>query len=133
MYYMDKLIQHQKETRMSINEITKLLQRICKFYNLFDQFMKVFIMIKKKDRIDSRGGKDPKLYERLIIAVQLLLKENPSLLSEHFIFKGSCILSELRDELDELGIDASNIPPHNPRRLTPKRLTDGRFSPRFEL
>jgi len=102
---MDKLKQYQKDNPMNINEITKLLQRICKIYNLFDQFMKVFIMIKKRDRIDCRGGKNPKLYERLIIAVQLLLKENPGMLSEHFIFKGNCLLTELRVELEELGVD----------------------------
>jgi len=48
MYYMDKVRLQHLENDLTIGDISKLLQRILKMYNMFEQFMKVFKLIDKK-------------------------------------------------------------------------------------
>ena len=54
---------------MTIADISKLLQRISKMYNMFDQFMKVFNLIKKKELGDKGKEKDANLFERLMVSI----------------------------------------------------------------
>ena len=118
MYYYEKLkLQFAKleapGRRPNIDHLEKLLSRCKKLYNQIDSFMKIFKLIdlkevrdhqkrlKEGERTEKELKKDEILVKRLIVAICLLLKENP-VLPLSFKFGGDCLLQQLKREKEEL-------------------------------
>jgi len=111
MYYYEKLkAQIQKleapDKRPSVVHLEKLMSRCLKLHNTIDSFMKIFKLIKKKERRDQEkelcleemreitekeAKQDKVLNKRLTVAICLHLRENP-VLPLQFIFGGECLL-----------------------------------------
>ena len=116
MYFFEKIKLSFKEfeqpgNRPNIVHLEKIMTRCLKLYQMIDNFMKIFKLIKTKESLDSRleGKSGPQwekeerkrqvLIKRLTVSIWLLLKENP-VLPLSFKYKGSCLLEQLKKERD---------------------------------
>ena len=108
MYFFEKIKLSFKEfeepgNRPNIVHLEKIMTRCLKLYQMIDNFMKIFKLIKTKEKIDERleGKSGPQwekeernrqvLIKRLTVSIWLLLKENP-VLPLSFKYKGNCLL-----------------------------------------
>lgn len=122
MYFWEKLKMHyskfgfeqQPENRPKMHHLEKLLQRCKKLYMQIGTFMKIFKLIEVKELRDQQNymrapvemtekemNKEEVLIKRLIVAICLLLKENP-FLPLSFNFNGECLLEKLKRENEHL-------------------------------
>ena len=73
---------------MDCYTLEKLMSRCIKLYKTIDQFIDIFKLISKKERLETKSAPtDEHLEERLKTAINLLSSENPILPSD-FKFKG---------------------------------------------
>lgn len=113
MYFYERVklkIAHLEKpgNRPRIAHLEKLMGRCLKLYHMIDQFMNIFKLIKKKEKMDDieikdvpqaalHDSKKQVLFKRLTITICLLLKENP-VLPLHFNFRGECLIERLKQE-----------------------------------
>mmetsp|Transcript_8523 Transcript_8523/g.13124 ORF Transcript_8523/g.13124 Transcript_8523/m.13124 type:complete len:202 (-) Transcript_8523:47-652(-) len=101
MYYWVRLKVYFDEHNPTLEQLAKLMQRCVKLYMMIDTFMKIFMLISKKEDRDAKRKppqeEDLVLTKRLQVAIKLLLKEN-TMLPTGFLFKEHCLLERLKKE-----------------------------------
>jgi hypothetical protein len=113
--YFDRLKAFFGDSKPDMSQLDKLITRCLKLYLMIDNFFTIFKMIALKEKIEFKLEARPgnqRLLEmnqtmraRLLVAMKLLLQENP-VLPTSFKYKGQCLIAkyerEQAAELEEL-------------------------------
>ena len=86
-YYLEKVRLMFADIEPTVSQLAKIMSRCMKMYQQMDQFIRIFKLIDKNNKLIIMGKKDKTLIKRLIVTIKLLLKEHP-VLPVSFVFKG---------------------------------------------
>ena len=105
--YFDRLQAFFGNSIPDVSQLDKLISRCLKLYVMIDNFFTIYKMILIKEKIEqkleSRPGNAPLLEmnqtmrHRLLVAMKLLLKENP-MLPQSFRYQGRCLIDHYKQE-----------------------------------